>query len=203
MSKFFLLKKYFFRYIPGDSKTMFSEDGVKEVTREDALQLPIDFLNSLDTPDLPPHELTLKKNCIVMLLRNLDVDGGLCNGTRLRVLDIGNHILRCLILTGILAFSISFYILGDKKGEEVHLPRIILESGRGLPCKMQRKQFPVKVAFALTINKSQGQTFEYIGIDLMEDVFSHGQLYVAFSRAKRFSGVKVIISFLFLNIQQI
>ena len=73
----------------------------------------------------------------------------------------------------------------------------MLESGKGLPCTMQRKQFPVKVAFALTINKSQGQTFEYVGIDLMEDVFSHGQLYVAFSRAKRFSAVKVIF-FLFL-----
>jgi ATP-dependent exoDNAse (exonuclease V) alpha subunit len=56
---------------------------------------------------------------------------------------------------------------------------------------MIRHQFPVKPAFAMTINKSQGQTFEFVGVDLSKPVFSHGQLYVAFSRAKRFSAVKV------------
>ena len=85
--------------------------------------------------------------------------------------------------------------LGDFKGNKVHIPRIILESKKGVPCTLQRKQFPVKLAFAMTINKSQGQTFEYVGVDLTEEVFSHGQLYVAFSRARRFSAVKVTIFF--------
>lgn len=44
----------------------------------------------------------------------------------------------------------------------------------------------------MTINKSQGQTFEKVGVDLRLEVFDHGQLYVAFSRAKRFSSLKVI-----------
>jgi hypothetical protein len=60
-----------------------------------------------------------------------------------------------------------------------------------LPFKLNRLQFPVLQAFAVTINKSQGQTFDRVGIFLPEPVFSHGQLYVAFSRATSKEGVKV------------
>jgi ATP-dependent DNA helicase PIF1 len=45
----------------------------------------------------------------------------------------------------------------------------------------------------MTINKSQGQTFDQVGIYLPEPVFSHGQLYVAFSRATSKEGVKVVV----------
>jgi ATP-dependent exoDNAse (exonuclease V) alpha subunit len=58
---------------------------------------------------------------------------------------------------------------------------------------MQRMQFPVRPAFAMTINKSQGQTFEFVGVDLTSEVFAHGQLYVAFSRTRRFSSLKVLL----------
>jgi hypothetical protein len=43
----------------------------------------------------------------------------------------------------------------------------------------------------MTINKSQGQTFSHVGLHLIDDVFSHGQLYVAFSRAKAPANVEV------------
>lgn len=43
-------------------------------------------------------------------------------------------------------------------------------------------QFLIKVSFAITIKKVQGQTFQYVGIDLRSDCFSHGQLYVGLSR---------------------
>jgi len=51
-----------------------------------------------------------------------------------------------------------------------------------LPMPLKRLQFPVRLAFAMTINKFQGQSVEHMGINLQTSVFSHGQLYVAFSR---------------------
>ena len=56
---------------------------------------------------------------------------------------------------------------------------------------MERKQFPIRPCFAITGNKSQGQTFEEIGIYLENDFFTHGQLYVAFSRVGKKSAVKI------------
>ena len=50
------------------------------------------------------------------------------------------------------------------------------------PFEWQRRQFPVRPAFAITINKSQGQTLKHAGVWLRGDVFTHGQLYVACSR---------------------
>lgn len=50
--------------------------------------------------------------------------------------------------------------------------------------KLERIQIPVKLAFAMTINKSQGQTFDYVGVYLRKPPFAHGQLYVALSRVR-------------------
>ncbi len=76
----------------------------------------------------------------------------------------------------------------------VFLPRIQLQpTDTDNPFVLNRLQFPVINAFALTINKSQGQSFEKVGIYLCANVFSHGQLYVAFSRATTKKGVIVQI----------
>ena len=60
-----------------------------------------------------------------------------------------------------------------------------------LPFILKRLRFPVLLAFAMTINKLQGQAFDWVGIHLPEPVFGHGQLYVAFFRATSREGVKV------------
>ena len=88
--------------MPGDLVKLISEDSVIDDTIQDGLRLPIEHLNRQNPSELPPHELLLKKDCIVMLIRNLDVDEGLCNGTRLRIKEIHPHMLKCEILTGIL-----------------------------------------------------------------------------------------------------
>jgi hypothetical protein len=61
----------------------------------------------------------------------------------------------------------------------------------GLPFTFARKQFPLRLAYAMTINKFQGQTLFHVGLHLVDDVFSHRQLYIVFSRAKAPTNIKV------------
>ena len=139
-----------------------------------------EYLHTLNPPNFPPYELRIRNNCVVMLLRNLSINEGLCNGTRLQILELANNLLRCRILTG------------DKAGDVVFIHRITLYCEDVYPFTFRRRQFPIRLAFAMTINKSQGQTFEKIGIDLRKNVFNHGQLYVAFSRVRSWQSSRIV-----------
>ena len=53
-------------------------------------------------------------------------------------------------------------------------------------------QYPIKLAWAATIHKCQGQTFKNVCIDMDEGAFTHGQTYVALSRATEINGIFLI-----------
>ena len=122
---------------------------------------PIDFLNSITPNGLPPHDLKLKINCPVILLRNLDPNNGLCNGTRLMVRALQDNAIDAEI------------VAGQHARKRVFIPRLPLSPSDdiSLPFKFKRKQFPVRLSFAMTINKSHGQTIPNVGIYLLEHVF--------------------------------
>jgi len=67
----------------------------------------------------------------------------------------------------------------------------LISSDNKLPYDLKRVQFPIRPAFAMTINKSQGQSLKFIGIWLNDSVFTHGQLYVAMSRVSRIKDIIV------------
>ena len=72
---------------------------------------------------------------------------------------------------------------GKYAGESIFIPRIpLVPNGDDLPVEWKRLQFPVKLSYAMTINRSQGQSLENVGLNLDTPVFSHGQLYVGCSR---------------------
>ncbi|XP_074315738.1 uncharacterized protein LOC141651948 [Silene latifolia] len=143
---------------------------------------PSEFLNILCPPEMTPHELVIKENSPVILLRNLDPAAGLCNGTRLICKKFFPNMVECEISTGYYTW------------ERVFLPRITLKPSKGskYPINFERRQFPIKLSFAMTINKAQGQTLERVGVYLPKPCFSHGQLYVALSRARSAQQLKVL-----------
>lgn len=108
-----------------------------------------------------------------MLLRNMDHAHGLANGTRMTIEQLGQWSILAKIATG------------PGKGTCILLPRITLtpSDSQRIPFRFSRRQFPIRPAWAMTINKAQGQTLRRVGIYLPEPCFAHGQLYVAASRA--------------------
>lgn len=171
---------------PGETVVSFGADKVSEDVGDCdngiVNRYPSEYLNSLDPSGLPPFTLKLKVGCPIMLLRNIAPYDGLCNGTRLMVVRSSPYVVQARILTG------------DKAGNLHFIPRISLTpSSTNLPFQMTRRQFPVRLSFAMTINKSQGQSVKYVGIDLRTPVFSHGQLYVALSRCTSSQRISVIL----------
>ncbi|KAJ9541507.1 hypothetical protein OSB04_028013, partial [Centaurea solstitialis] len=89
------------------------------------------------------------------------------------LISLGNHVMEAEI------------IFGSNIGNRTFIPRMSLTpTDKRISFKFQRRQFPVSLCFAMTINKSQGQSFSKVGLFLRQPVFTHGQLYVVLSRVK-------------------
>lgn len=158
---------------------------------------PIEYLNTLDVSGMPNHDLPLKVGCPIILLRSLSSFDGLCNGTRMIVTALRERVIEAKITSG------------KHRGETAFIPRIplVTSASCGLSFTLRRRQFPVRLAFGMTINKSQGesavlqrektnfqgQSLSIVGIQLLTPVFAHGQLYVALSRATNCDNIHVLL----------
>ncbi|XP_061368967.1 uncharacterized protein LOC133311858 [Gastrolobium bilobum] len=180
-----MLNEHLMSMIPGEEMTFLSSDKIlkQDVTssvKDDEFTPKI--LNTLSCSGIPDHKLTLKVKVPVKLLRNIDQSRDLCNGTRLLITKLGNHVVEVIVLTG------------SNIGEPVLIPIMTMSlSCHTFPINFQRRQFPLIVSFAMTINKSQGQSLSHASIYLPKPVFTHGQLYVARSRVKNKHGLKILI----------
>ncbi|XP_074324207.1 uncharacterized protein LOC141661121 [Apium graveolens] len=171
--------------LPGESVSYFSVDAVEEFggTNEDLNEaFPIEYLNSLNVAGMPPHDLKLKVGAVVMLMRNLNQTLGLCNGTRMIVTKFLRFCVECEVICGTFVGSKHF------------IPRMELSpSDTKMPFKLVRKQMPLQICYAMTINKSQGQSLKTVGLYLPKSVFSHGEYYVAISRVTSPTGLTIFV----------
>ncbi|CAN1339982.1 ATP-dependent DNA helicase PIF1 [Linum perenne] len=169
---------------PGEEMCYYSSDTIQSDNVQASTlkpEFPTEFLNSLDTGNFLAHELKLKVGVPVILLRNLDQTSGLCNGTRLVIKTMGTWFIEVEILTG------------THIGERVYLPRLTLTSHQKiLDFTLMRRKYLIALSFAMTINKSQGQTLTQVGLCLNRQIFTHGQLYVALSRVTKRSGLSIV-----------
>lgn len=107
----------------------------------------------------------------IIFLRNMLQSAGPCNGTRLLVRHLDSYRIYATIFGGV------------HHGEDHVIARFFLDSGeRNLPIKIQRRQNPVRLCCAMTVNKAQGRSSSHVGIDFRSKPLSHGQFYVAMSR---------------------
>jgi ATP-dependent DNA helicase PIF1 len=145
--------------------------------------IPNEYLNTIVIPGMPLHETMLKLNCPVILLRNLNPQEGLCNGTRMVITAMAERVIEAQILTGTHA------------GRKAFIPRISLDTSMssGLGFILRRRQLPIRLAFGMSINKVQGQSLDRVGINLNNPVFAHGQLYVALSRCTDCRNLRILL----------
>jgi len=154
--------------LPGDCIQYKSLDSVPDESQ--AVEFPTEFLNSLEVSGLPPHLFTLKNGAPIIILRSLDPPQ-VTNGTRCVITKLPANTIEAKISSG------------RHAGHDIIIHRIpLIPSNSTLLFEFRRVQFPVSLCFAMTINKSQGQTFKAVGVDMTNESFTHGMLYVALSR---------------------
>lgn len=142
------INTYMISLIPSEEKEYLSCDSIaKSTTQHEAFDLlyPMEFLNSLGGNNFPQHRIILKEGVPIMLLRNLNQTSGLCNGTR-------------LIMTSLGEWTIEAKIMGGHHANQTFvIPRIKLSlTTKRWPFTLERRQYPIRVCYGMTINKSQG-----------------------------------------------
>src|SRR5260370_5964535 len=157
-----------FQASPANTKVYHSADSaiIQDELSDD---IPVEFLNAINVSGMPVSKLTLKVGCHVILLHNLSTSDELCNGTIVIIAVLKDR-----------EVGIKQIYNGQVAEDITWIPHLTLEpSEQGeFHFTLRRRQLPLALAFAMTINKSQGQSVNVVGIDLRVPCFSHGQLYV-------------------------
>ncbi len=177
------LNKEVLKRLPGEEFELLSADHcVLDNNSPDEKFLPNDILHKISEPGIPEHCINVKKGTICIITRNLSFADGLVNGSKVIIRNASNRIVQADLLRD------------GFPPKRVSIPRINFTfTPRNSTATICRRQFPLRVAYCLTFNKSQGQTLDRVGLDLRSDVFAHGQLYVALGRVRNRASIRVLV----------
>jgi hypothetical protein len=137
-------------------------------------------MQNIVNPSLPHHSLTLKVGTPVMCMQNIDVPNGLANGAMMVVTRVDSDIVWCLV---------------NNRHGIVELPIIPtafdFDNNNGFT--FTRTQLPLRIAFAVTNHRSQGGTYDTVGVHSLHPVWYHGGLFVAVTRCTTAAGFSILV----------
>ena len=146
---------------------------------------PLEYVQSLQMHGAPPAQLRLIVGARYMIIRNLNVLQGVCNGIMCVLLAVTDHFAEVQLISG------------PQEHRVVLLPRCVFSispEASGLPFTLLRRQLPLIPAYCLSVHKSQGQTLDKVGLYFTSDPFTHGQLYTALSRTNGWDSITVLLA---------
>ena len=126
--------------LPGEVIECKSHD--KCVDDEHRAMFDSDYLHRLESFELPSHNISLKRHAVIVLMRNLDVAGGHCNGTRCTILEVTSNFIMAQKLNG-------------AEDDIILIPKLLCTSDENdLVFVFTRLQFPVMFAYYMTFNRA-------------------------------------------------
>ena len=169
---------------PANVATLRSYDRID--TNEAGADLHGEVLDMLGhRPGVPPHTLRLFPGAMCMIMRNMDVKRRLVNSTKCVVESIDRNVVAVRLVGA------------PHTGDPILVPRICFKQRLNRYDQrspdVTRMQFPLQLCYAITLNKSQGQTLKCVGLDLRDDSFSHGHTYVGFGRVRDRGSIMILV----------
>ena len=144
-----------------------------------ASSITMESLHRMSKVDVPPHSLILKVNDICFLTHSISKKEKLAKNSRVRIVSISRYMIRVCTLEA------------NPTYHSIPRVRFRFKLPYHASFHMLRTQFPLRLAYAMTIDKSQGQSMNKVIIDIRNSSFSHGQSYVAFSRVRDANNVLI------------
>ena len=125
------------------------------------------WIKSLDVPD----NLELCIDAQIIITTNYDQDNGIINGTRGIIIDLYDDRVRIKTINSNI-IEINYHKRISAEDNDIYFSYI-----------------PIKLAYALSIHKSQGTTLDAVEINIGKDIFASGQAYTALSRARNLNNI--------------
>ncbi|KAF3405665.1 ATP-dependent DNA helicase PIF1 [Penicillium rolfsii] len=183
-----LFNRLILERLPGRAETYYSHDTIKELD-DSTINLPTgaeaDLLSVLNEPGVPSHELSLKIGAVASVMRNFSVEKNLVKNMRVQVVNLLPNVVQVRLLQRT--------CLPNTQPPTFYLPRITFEfRPHRANWTVQRRQFPLRLAYATTFNSCQGLTLDRVVLDLTLPVFAHGQLYTSLSRVRSAVDMRIL-----------
>lgn len=176
-----------------DQEYQFDIDDAVGRVKMDEESFSLEHINGMNFKGVPPHSLRLYIGCVMILLRNLDTSKRLQNGVRLILKNVlrGNRIL--VVVKADEQRAYKGPPMSPPTEYMLHRIKFELIMGPHQDATVTRLQFPVRLANAVSVHKSQSMTLERHIVDMRDGMFEHGQFFVAMTRGKCAANTGILI----------